>query len=541
MNLTESVQTPEPTLAAKAAQTVTEARIQPIPRTSAITFEIANDYLIWSYVESRGGKAPACGVLIDSRMYEPATALSYIERLTRLNSDRRCKVSLYLSLSDAILRSFFVPVVPKNELTQMALWEAGKVFPFQPEPELFEWKVIDTLEWSGVKKHQIQAAAIPPARIQPITEYFIEHFQLATLTLTSLAWEPQLIGLATKNPIIANKSVAIVRLFGSRLSVLCFNKGSLEFIRENDLESMVTGDEFETSLSILQDGEVHKRDFNTYRGFNCEAMARLVAEELDYYYGRFSQRSVELLLLALPAELEEASRAALGEVLGMPVQSLTAGQIQNNRLEPACAHMLVPAVLKNPSRIKPLDLLPRHYREILRENKLFKLSAMVGCVAILLVGILVAAQIVEVRQADATRVKMEQTLQELQESDAYKGVALMQTQGAAWQSQLSQLRGTYIAHSQFLRMLSQFTPESVFLSGMQLQTVQSEKGIQVAAVAMSGFVSSAEQYPEVVLSKYIKALQTQPGIDKLRLQNQLMESVNADRRLRFTLVLEVKS
>ena len=523
------------------AEAGNESRIQAIPRTSAITFEIANDYLIWSYADAHDGKTQLCGVLVDPRMYEPATALAYIEKLTRLNREHGCEVSLYLSLSDAILRSFFVPVVPKNELGQVVLWEAGKVFPFQPEAELFEWKVIDTLEWGGVKKHQIQAAAIPPARITPISDFLIAHFRLANLTLTSLAWEPKLAAAAKSNPIVGNKSVAIVRLFGSRLSVLCFNKGSLEFIRESDLDSMVTGDEFETSLSVLQDGEVHNRDFNTYRGFDCEAMARLVAEELDYYYGRFSQRSVELLLLALPAEMEEAAKAALSEALGLPVQSLIADEIASQKLAPASAHLQVPAVLKTNSRVKPLDLLPRHYRNAVRESKLFRISLLAAAVAIVVVGILAAAQMIEVRQATAAKQKLEQTLADLQGSDAYQGVVLLQTKGAAWQNQLAQLRGPFVAHSRFLRMLSEFTPDNIFLAGLQLQNVQNEQGAQVAAVALTGFVSGAEEYPEVALSRYIKALQAQPGIDKLRLQNQVTEVINSVRRLRFTIVLEVQA
>lgn len=527
-----------PTNAAAAAQSVIEERIAAIPRTSAITIELGNDYLIWSYAEGHGQQQPRCGILIDPRMYEPATTLKYIDRFTAQNRDQRCAVSLYLSLSDAILRSFFVPAVQKNELPQVVMWEAGKVFPFQPEEEFFEWRVVDTVEWGGAKKHQIQAAAIPPARIQPVTDFLTKHFEFKTLTLTSLAWEPQLIKLKTSLPAVAEKSVVIVRLFGNRLSALCFHKMALEFIRENELDGMVTGDEFENSLNILQDGEVHSRDFNTYRGFDCDAMARLVAEELDYYYGRFSQRSVDLILLALPSELAEPASEALNRMLGIPVRSLTEASILQGALPAESAHLLAPAALEMPWRSKPLELLPREYRKAVNERRIFRGSLLVGAVAILMTVLIVVMQYVHLHKAEDARVDLANTLSRLQNSDAYQGVVTMQTQSAAWQMQLAQLRGTSFAHSEFLRALSQLTPDGVYLSDLQLQIVQNEQGIQVAAVSLSGFMGRTEQYPEVALSRYVKTLQEQPVVKRVHLQNQAYEVVENDRRLRFTIVLE---
>ena len=515
-----------------------EERIGAIPRTSAITIELANDYLIWSYADANGEKQPRCGILIDPRMHEPATALKYLERLTAQNCDHACVVSLYLSLSDAILRSFFVPAVPNNELQQVVMWEAGKVFPFQPEAEFFEWRVVDTVEWGGAKKHQIQAAAIPPARIQPVTDFLTRHFELKTLTLTSLAWEPQLVKLKKSLPAIAEKSVVVVRLFGNRLSALCFHKMALEFIRENGLDGAVTGDEFENSLNLLQDGEVHNRDFNTYRGFDCEAMARLVAEELDYYYGRFSQRSVDLILLALPSELEEPASEALNRILGIPVRSLTKASIVQGVLPAESAHLLAPAALEMPLRSKPLELLPKEYRKAVGERRIFRGALLVGGVAVLIAVLMVVLQYVQLHKAEDAKADLAQTMSRLQNSDAYQGVVMMQTQSAAWQTQLAQVRGASFAHSEFLRALSQLTPEGIFLSDLQLQMVQNEQGVQVAAVSMNGFMGRAEQYPEVALSRYVKTLQEQPLVKRIHLQNQAYEVVDNDRRLRFTIVLE---
>lgn len=517
---------------------VPDERINAIPCASAIAIELANDYLIWSYADAQAGKQPRCGVLVSPRMYDPATALGYMQELTAQNRDRGCKISLYLSLSDAILRSFFVPAVPKNELQQVVMWEAGKVFPFQPDEEFFEWRVVDTLEWGGAKKHQIQAAAIPPARIQPVADYLTSHFELKTLTLTSLAWEPQLAKLKKRLPAIGEKSVAVIRLFGSRLTVLCYHKMALEFIRENDLDGAVTGDEFENSLSLLQDGTIHSSDFNTYRGFDCEAMARLVAEELDYYYGRFSQRSVDMILLSLPSELVEPARSALTTTLNIPVESLLIESITRGELPGASAHLLAPAAFGQPSRSKVLELLPKQYRSKIRERLQFRGALLVGAMAVTTAVLLVLLQAMHLHDASASKSSLEQTLSTLRNSEAYQGVVLMQTKSAAWQTQLAQLQGVSFANSELLRAVSELTPENAFLSSLQIQLVQNEQGQQVAAVSLNGFMSGAEEYPEVALSRYVKTLQEQPMIKRVHLQNQSYEFVNNDRRLRFTIVLE---
>ncbi len=538
--MTESITTQSANaVTATAAETpATEEQILAIPRTAAITIELANDYLIWSYCDAQAGKQPRCGILVSPRMYDPATALGYLQELTAKNRDHGCKINLYLSLSDAILRSFFVPAVPKNELQQVVMWEAGKVFPFQPDGEFFEWRVVDTLEWGGAKKHQIQAAAIPPARIQPVTDYLTKHFELKTLTLTSLAWEPQLAKLKKRLPAIGDKSVAVIRLFGSRLNVLCYHKMALEFIRENDLDSAVTGDEFENSLSHLQDGAVHNRDFNTYRGFDCEAMARLVAEELDYYYGRFSQRSVDMILLSLPSELVEPASAALSATLNIPVESLLIESITRCELPGPSAHLLAPSVLCSRSQSKVLDLLPKQYRSKVREKLLFRGALLAGAAAVAIAVILVLLQALHLQDASASKSSLEQTLTTLRNSDAYQGVVLMQTQSATWQTQLAQLQGASFANSELLRAVSNLTPENAFLSSMQIQLVQNEQGQQVAAASLNGFMSGAEEYPEVALSRYVRTLQEQPLAKRVQLQNESYEFVNNDRRLRFTIVLE---
>ncbi len=159
-------------------------------------------------------------------------------------------------------------------------------------------------------------------------------------------------------------------------------------------------------------------------------------------------------------------------------------------------------------------------------------------VAVLIAVLMVVLQYVQLHKAEGAKADLAQTMSRLQNSDAYQGVVMMQTQSAAWQTQLAQLRGTSFAHSEFLRALSQLTPEGIFLSDLQLQMVQNEQGVQVAAVSMNGFMGRAEQYPEVALSRYVKTLQEQPVVKRIHLQNQAYEVVDNDRRLRFTIVLE---
>lgn len=519
-------------------EVVLGANVEPVPRTSEICIELANDYLMWTWSEAKEHRVR---LVLDHEVSNHAKVLEYVKRFTSLNIDRGCTIKLYLSVSDAILRSFYVPAVPRGELQQVVMWEAGKVFPFQPNPDLFAWRVTDTLDWGGVKKHQIQATAIAPTRVESLCEYLSAHFNVKTLTLIPLAWEASLNKLSKKFPSIAAKSTVIIRLFGHRLSLFCYNKTSLEFIRDVELDESVTGDEFENALNLLQDRHVHQHDFNAYKGFDMEALARLIGEELDYYYGRFSQRSVELVLLTFPTEIEEASQESIKASLGIPVESLTAQADCKSPSGERCAHLLAPLVMQGNLRSQSLDLLPRSYRDAVNERRNFRWSLMISVIMVLVTVALSVAKIVYHRQLDATLLDAERRRTELLESPTYKDIIALQTQGAAWQTQLEQLRGSYATHSEFLRAISTLTPENIYLSGMELHLIQDEKGNQLAGVAMNGFVSSNEQYPEVLLTRYIRSLREQSIVKTANLQNQLIELYDGIPRLRFTLVLEVIS
>ncbi len=502
----------------------------------SLSLEIGDDFLVWS---ARSGelarsKLRGRGLILDNQLRDPAVAQRYLTDLAIITRDQ-CRVFLQLSVSEAVLRSFFVPAVPTNELGQVVHWEATKIFPFLPDPNWFAWRVINTLEWGGVRKHQIQAIAIPPQRIEPICSVLTERFVLDGISLTPLIWEPFLQAQMKQNLLPRDKAVAVVRYFGQRLTVLCFNNGSLEFTRESLLDAAVTGEDFDASLNFLQQAESHSRDPHSYGGVNVEALAALVAEELDYYYGRFSQRIIERIYLSVPPTICAQVQTALATALGVGVDPVCA-QAPAGALEP---QLFAPAERIHGHKRPGLDLTPAAYRRNRRERKV--LSIVAACTVLVLLIVIAAVSVQRSRLGTLTEAAagIEQNLQFVRGSAAYQDLQDVVMQSEHWLSQYSALNRDNWSVARLLKVLSTLTPPAIYLSDLQVQSITVEEGAHRAAVSLTGFVSDATAYPEIQLARYIKALAARPHLQQVLLRNQYVGISDAGRRLHFTVSLEV--
>ncbi len=126
-------------------------------RSGRLYVEIGDDYLLWGLIGRKRLKdaGSLAGAFTNSHLGDPAVQAEYLNEILASSGLQRGTAELFLSLPDAMLRSFYVPVVPANELKQIVLWEAAKVFPFSLQDEPIAWKVVNTVEWSGTRKHQI--------------------------------------------------------------------------------------------------------------------------------------------------------------------------------------------------------------------------------------------------------------------------------------------------------------------------------------------------------------------------------------------------
>ncbi len=531
-----------------SATTLPKPEIEPTPPRSEtagaavlsqarfLSLELGDDFLVWS---ARGGeltksKLRGCGVILDSQLRDPAVAQRYLTDLAIITRDQ-CRVFLQLSVSEAVLRSFFVPAVPSNELGQVVHWEATKIFPFLPDPNWFAWRVINTLEWGGVRKHQIQAVAIPPQRIEPICNVLTERFVLDGISLTPLIWEPFLLAQMKQSNLPRDKAVAVVRYFGQRLTVLCFNNGSLEFTRESHLDAAVTGDDFDASLNFLQQAESYDRDPHSYVSVNVEALAGLVAEELDYYYGRFSQRIIERIYLSVPPQICASVQEALVAALGVGVDPIC----EPGPSDESAPQLFAPAERVYCRKHTGLDLTPAAYRRGRRERKILSVAAACTALILLVVVAAVIAQRTRLSTLTESAAGMEQNLQAVRGSSAYQDLQYMVVQSEHWLSQYSALNRDDWSVARLLKVLSQLTPAAVYLSDLQVQAITGEDGARRAAVSLTGFVSDATAYPEIQLARYIKSLSARPHLTQVLLRNQYVGISDAGRRLHFTVSMEV--
>jgi hypothetical protein len=504
--------------------------------------ELGVDYLLWGLVDKKPLKGQKClaGAFTDLRLNDSNIQASYVNKILTKSDLHHGEVDLFLSLPDAMLRSFYVPVVPKNELKQVVLWEAGKVFPFSLDGELFAWRVVNSVEWSGTRKYQIQVAAVPSAKVTPICELLTTRgLSVKRVTLAALAWEPVLGNLTTSTKTPAASCTAIVRLLGNRLSVFCFYRDALEFIRENTIELSESGGEFEASLRYLE-GSAPAPLFDpiAFQAIDPHTVSRMVLDNLDYYYGRFTQRTVDTIVLAVPQEVHQPISEALFETLGVPVLAAFGNTQVNSPSDALSQSLLVPTAHKILRRSKQLDLLPTQLRIASQRQAYFKYTlyaATLALTAALLVSVFQFAILGGLVNEEG---RLRSALESIRNSTPYREISTQVSEQTQWQTQQAQFRGTSFEHSRILKAFSVFTPSDIYLTSITIQATQDATGHPNNSVSVAGFVKDGGRYLELRLAEYLKTLMNFPGCHKVELSNQITTLSSEGKRLEFSVAME---
>jgi hypothetical protein len=509
-----------------------------------LCLEIGADYLLWGLVDKKSlkGQRSLVGAFTDSHLNDFNVQASYVNEIFAKSDLQHGEVDLFLSLPDAMLRSFFVPVVPKNELKQVVLWEAGKVFPFGLQGELFAWRIVNSVEWSGTRKYQIQVAAVPSAKVTPICELLTaKGLVVKRVTLAALAWEP-ILGSLTASAKTPASCTAVVRLLGNRLSVFCFHRGALEFVRENTIELSESGGEFEASLRYL-DGSAPAPLFDpiAYQAIDPHAVSRMVLDNLDYYYGRFTQRTVDTIILAVPLEEHQPIAEALQETLGVPVLAAFGDTKAKTPSDVLSQSLLAPATHKALRRSKQLDLLPTQLRVAGQQRAHFKYSLYAATLALTAALLASVFQFIILGGLVNEEGRLRSTLDGIKNSVPYREITTQVSEQTQWQTQLAQFRRTSSEHSQILKALSVFTPSDIYLTSINIQAAQDATGRQINSVSVAGFVKDNGRYLELRLAEYLKTLMNFPGCHRVELSNQNTTISNEGKRLGFSVAMELGS
>jgi hypothetical protein len=324
--------------------------------------------------------------------------------------------------------------------------------------------------------------------------------------------------------------------------VFCFHRDALEFVRENTIELSESGGEFEASLRYL-DGSAPAPLFDpiAYQSIDPHTVSRMVLDNLDYYYGRFTQRTVDTIILAVPQEVHHPIAEALHETLGVSVLAAFGDTEARTPSDVLSRSLLAPATHKTWRRSKQLDLLPTQLRLAGQQQAHFKYSLYAATLALTAALLASVFQFLILGGLVNEEGRLQSTLDGIKNSAPYREIATQVSEQTQWQTQLAQFRGTSSEHSRILKALSIFTLPDIYLTSINIQVAQDATGRQIKSLSVVGFVKDSGRYLELRLAEYLKTLMDFPGCRKVELSNQNTTISNEGKRLEFSVAMELGS
>lgn len=508
------------------------------PRSGKQIFriELGSDYLVWSL--HKGTQVGMAGLLTDDDFSDPNKAINHLERLCDDLSLKKAEIDLFISLPDGLLRCFYIPVVPNNELEQVVSWEGNKVFPFDLQDAYFDWKIKEQFEWSGSKKYEVQAAAIPKKKISPLISYLIEkQFVIRRVTFTSLAWE-NIVEYNCRKTHNDCGNMALVRLVGHDLTILFFHNYFLEFLRENNLEAGSLGGGYEESLRFLDSpGGGSVSGGMIADSLDFEMIGRNISDSMDYYHGQFSQRTLDKIALAFPPEVQDYAIESLTDLLDIPVISAYPDNLVQ-KLPGSPFNILLPSAYPVGPQKNNLNLRPHEYVQKLQEKQRFQSILGGGVVLFFLLAVLSFIQFRQLATSEQSLEMINNDLEALQSSEAYSQIHQLSEREGMLSSQLATVRNQDYRLSAFLKALSLVTPEEIRLTALNLDAELAEGGVYTGT--LSGFIPADRGYPEVALADYIKHINAVDFVLRSELKRQDITLNSSGKRLEFSLDVELK-
>ena len=512
-------------------------------KTTRLMVELGNGYIVWSIYSCSLKKLNLChsGMITANNMSDPGIVGSYLQNLINQYNLAGAEIDLFLNISDALLRCHYIPAVPKNELEQVVTWESNKIFPFTFDKSYYDWRIAESLEWGGSKKHEIQAAAIPQDRIQPVFDLLQNNsLKINRITYSSLAWEDYLRQNHTAEKSAEGGNLALARLVGNELTILFFHKYFLEFMRENNLEAGSLGGGFEESLRFLNENN----DSAVYNNLDVENIkyeniARDINDSLDYYYGQFSQRNIDKILLAFPPVIQNQAVHKIRDLLGVAVESAYTIDEAKSTSNEVPANLFLPSGYIGNKKSRSLNLLPQSYRKLQTEKKRFRMSLFAaGIILLLIVGVSFFQQW-QIKTESYTAQNLQSNLDQLMSSPAYAKIQALRAVEQNFLTQVNSIDSKSKRVVEFLKALSNLTPSDIRLMYIDLyQNINSETGNYY--IDLQGFTRADGGFPEVRLAGFIKALRQIEFIANVKLQNQEMVLQSGGKRLTFNLELELE-
>lgn len=260
-----------------------------------LTLELGSDEMLWSAVLLRGRdkKVISRGV-IPAGYGEPEMLKRWFEHYWQTLGSKRNRILLHISGPEILHRCFMIPVVPRSELSAVIRSHARRVFPFDIDDALFDWKLIGRVEWAGGPKFEISSQALGEHWRGWLEDFFGEYASNVELISSSGLYFEHLLG--DIDPEFQGEDSYLIRLKQNRLETGFFHLGNLEFFREAAIDSLDEEEFIDQMRGIVNIGD----DTEDFAGEAAEEIRSVVRDALDYYSGQFGQRAIKVAYLCMP-------------------------------------------------------------------------------------------------------------------------------------------------------------------------------------------------------------------------------------------------
>lgn len=501
-----------------------------------LTFEIGAEVVLWSAVPLRSSRK--------SKFSKEAVAIGYndfdrlaewFDKFRQAIGESHHRIHLHVSGSEILHRCFMIPVVPKSELAAVVRSHAKRIYPFDIDKALFAWKTIDKVDWAGGPKYEISSQALGEHWKEWLSRLFGELTENIDLITSTGRHFGHLLRQIDKEFTAAD--AYLIQLKANELETGFFHKGHLEFFREVSLESLKDSG-FIDQMREIVGSEQSSESTDVLNEPVIEEIQTVISDALDYYYGQFGQRGINVVYLCLSHEHVPAISAFLEARLHCRVVDLCeqASVSAHNRLagvigaSDSLARWASVFPKRSPGK-ELVDLSPPSVKKSRREKVVFRYSLLTLS---LLVVAMIALSVFKEMTISISQDQLDQFLSTFSLDEATEELAAIESAHLRL-AELQQNLGavaTQRSHSFVtpLKLISHISRKEIKLNSVEL--LESADG-QSLTLRIEGVIYASPDHQEALLYAYISSLESQSYVKSVELDYKRTTSQFANQQTNF--------
>jgi len=432
----------------------------------------------------------------------------------------RPRVCLSVSGKETAFRTFFMPLLKKQDLGAAVRIEAAKQLPFPAADCTTGYRLVMKIKAGDQERVRvalhaatarlINAAVLPFDKLRiPVQAIHHTHDVIGRLLPSLPDFDP-------------SRAYTLVYI-GEHGSEVAFYRGAtLEFFHQS-------------SAGTAMFGPTDNVDPNQIEFF-AETLAGEIQTSFDYYTGQHAAPNAPVVLLygrlvEHPKFIEELNDRLGMACLKFPVDSLRQVKHVNEHLSSGTAALL-PVVATALNRSSLANLLPEE-RQLFWRNK--RIDSIGRIAAVLTFVMLIGGWLLlnrDLQVAAESNLAVQRQINTLKGAEAYHAYNQMRSQIAATTSYIEKAakEPTYLALN--LKEMSHLIPPGLRLTQFDFEA---DKGIENLRVA--GRVTSSSIPPEVVLAEFVERLNASAFYDQVRVERHVKRKINGRFQIEFQLAM----